>query len=109
MILLLSALAISSVAAYFSIVGLTLIFSAAPQAIMVMGIAGSLDEPLREATTGMSLWLTHTYDLDSSEIAMVLGASLKYDIAEIVNPHINVVARLSKDVLSGIPAIKHGR
>ena len=39
MILLLSALAISSVAAYFSIVGLTLIFSAAPKAIMVMGIA----------------------------------------------------------------------
>lgn len=38
-ILLFSALAISSVAAYFSIVGLTLIFSAAPQAIMVMGIA----------------------------------------------------------------------
>jgi len=38
-LLLLTALAISSVAAYFSIVGLTLIFSAAPQAIMVMGIA----------------------------------------------------------------------
>lgn len=38
-ILLISALAISAVAAYFSIVGLTLIFSAAPQAIMVMGIA----------------------------------------------------------------------
>lgn len=38
-ILLLSALTISSVAAYFSIVGLTLIFSAAPQAIMVMGIS----------------------------------------------------------------------
>lgn len=39
LILLISALAISSVAAYFSIVGLTLIFSAAPQAIMVMGIS----------------------------------------------------------------------
>ncbi len=77
--------------------------------IMVMGIAGSLDDALREATTGMSLWLTHTYDLDSSEIAMVLGASLKYDIAEIVDPHINVVARLSKDVLSGIPVIKQDR
>lgn len=38
-ILLLSALAISSIAAYFSIVGLTLIFSAAPIAIMVMGIS----------------------------------------------------------------------
>lgn len=38
-ILLLSALAISSIAAYFSIVGLTLIFSAAPQAIMIMGIS----------------------------------------------------------------------
>lgn len=38
-ILLLSAVAISAVAAYFSIVGLTLIFSAAPMAIMVMGIS----------------------------------------------------------------------
>jgi len=38
-ILLLTALAISSVAAYFSIVGLALIFSAAPQAIMVMGVS----------------------------------------------------------------------
>lgn len=37
-ILLLSALAISSVAAYFSIVGLALIFSASPIAIMVMGV-----------------------------------------------------------------------
>lgn len=37
-ILLLTALAISAVAAYFSIVGLALIFSAAPMAIMVMGI-----------------------------------------------------------------------
>lgn len=39
LILLVSALAISAVAAYFSIIGLTLIFSAAPQAIMVMGIS----------------------------------------------------------------------
>jgi hypothetical protein len=37
-ILLLTALAISSVAAYFSVVGLALIFSAAPTAIMIMGI-----------------------------------------------------------------------
>jgi hypothetical protein len=37
-ILLITALAISSVAAYFSVVGLALIFSAAPTAIMIMGI-----------------------------------------------------------------------
>jgi hypothetical protein len=37
-ILLLSALAISTVAAYFSIVGLALIFSASPIAIMIMGV-----------------------------------------------------------------------
>jgi amidase len=70
--------------------------------VMVMGIAGSLDDALREATTGMARWLTHTYGLDSSEIAMVMGTSLRYDIAEIVDPHINVVARISKDVLAGI-------
>lgn len=72
--------------------------------VMVVGIAGSLDDALREATTGMARWLTHTYDLDSSEVAMVMGSSLRYDIAEIVDPHINVVARLSKKVLAGITA-----
>ncbi len=70
--------------------------------VMVMGIAGSLTESLQKATTGLSRWLEQRYQLNSAEIAMVLGTSIDYDIAEIVDPHINVVARIPKDILTKI-------
>jgi hypothetical protein len=31
---------------------------------------------------------------------MVLGSSIRYDIAEIVDPQVNVVAKLSKELLA---------
>ena len=34
---------------------------------------------------------------------MVLGASIEYDIAEVVDPHVNVVAKIRKSVLRQIP------
>ena len=68
--------------------------------VMVMGIAGSLTESLQRATTGLARWLEKRYQLNSAEIAMVLGTSIEYDIAEIVDPHIHAVARISKDVLA---------
>ena len=70
--------------------------------VMVMGIAGSLTESLQRATTGLTRWLEKRYQLNSAEIAMLLGTSIDYDIAEIVDPHIHVVARISKDVLAQI-------
>jgi len=72
--------------------------------VMVMGIGGSLTESLQRATTGLTRWLEKRYELNSAEIAMVLGTSIDYDIAEIVDPHINVVARIPKDVLEQISA-----
>jgi amidase len=71
--------------------------------IMVMGISNSFDDALRSATTGLSRWLEKTYGLNSAEIAMVLGSSMRYDVAEIVDPQVHVVARLSKGVLKSIP------
>ena len=73
------------------------------ESIMVMGIENSFEDALRSATTGMSQWLESTYGLNAAEIAMVLGSSMRYDIAEIVDPQIHVVARLSKSVLKPIP------
>jgi len=70
----------------------------------VMGIGGSLTESLQRATTGLTRWLEKRCELNSAEIAMVLGTSIEYDIAEIVDPHINVVARIPKDVLEQISA-----
>lgn len=70
--------------------------------VMVSGIGGSLDEALREATTGLSRWLEQEYKLNAGEVAMVLGSSMRYDIAEVVDPKVHVVAKLNKAVLMRI-------
>jgi acetamidase/formamidase len=70
--------------------------------VMVSGIAGSLDDALRMATTGLSRWLEQEYKLNAGEIAMVLGSSMQYDIAEVVDPQVHVVAKLNKAVLAQI-------
>ena len=74
--------------------------------LMVSGIGNSLEDALRSATTGISKWLAHTYKLNGAEIAMVLGSSMRYDIAEVVDPRVHVVAKVSKSVLKPIEPAK---
>jgi len=71
--------------------------------IMAMGIAGSLNDALKGATTGLSRWLARDYGLNPAEIAAVLGTSMRYDIAEVVDPYVNVVAKVKKQALKPIP------
>ena len=68
--------------------------------IMAMGIAGSLPDALRQATTALARWLEKDYHLTPNETAIVLGTSIRYDIAEIVDPQVNIVAKVSKNVLA---------
>jgi amidase len=70
--------------------------------LMAMGIAGSLTEAFQIATTQMARWLEDAYKLNASEVASVLGTAMRYDIAEVVDPHVNVVARVSKKALARI-------
>ena len=70
--------------------------------IMTMGISGSLQDSLQLATSQMVDWLKRDYKLSDSEIAIFLGAVLKYDVTELVDPHLNVVARVPKSALAGI-------
>ena len=70
--------------------------------IMAMGIAGSLNEALQSATTEMSKWLSKDFGLNTSEVAMVLGSSMRYDIAEVVDPYVNIVAKVNKKALGGL-------
>jgi acetamidase/formamidase len=70
---------------------------------MAMGIGGSLDEALRQATTNMAEWLTADFGLNRSEVASVMGTALHYDIAEVVDPAQHVVARIDKRILEQIP------
>lgn len=72
--------------------------------VMVSGVDNTLDEALKMATSGLARWIKERYGLDDSEIASVLGASVAYDIAEVVDPRPHVVARLPKKVLAMLPA-----
>jgi amidase len=75
--------------------------------LMAMGIAGSLTEGLQLATTEMARWLEERHKLNPSEVASVLGTAMRYDIAEVVDPLVNVVARVPKKALAQIQ--KSGR
>ena len=70
------------------------------ESVMVTGIENGLDASLQRATTGMSQWLKKRYGLNDSEIALLLSASIEYDIAEIVDPRPHVVARIAKSTLA---------
>jgi acetamidase/formamidase len=68
--------------------------------LMASGIAGSLQEALQQATTELALWLERDYGLSANESNIVLGTSIRYEIAEVVNPHVHIVAKVSKAVLA---------
>ena len=69
---------------------------------MASGIANSLPEALQAATTNLSQFLEQEYKLNANEIGIVLGTAIRYDIAELVDPLVHVVARIDKRTLSRI-------
>ena len=70
--------------------------------LMASGIAGSLQAALQQATTELARWLERDYKLSSNESNIVLGTSVRYDIAEVVDPQVHVVAKVRKSVLSTV-------
>ena len=74
--------------------------------LMASGIAGSLQDALQQATTELARWLERDYKLSPNESNIVLGTSIRYDIAEVVDPQVHIVAKVSKKALAtlGAPA-----
>ncbi|HUA57878.1 MAG TPA: acetamidase/formamidase family protein [Verrucomicrobiae bacterium] len=70
--------------------------------LMAMGIANSLPDAIRQATTQLARWLERDYHLTPNESAVVLGTAIRYDIAELVDPQVNIVAKISKTALAGL-------
>ena len=68
--------------------------------VMSMGIGGSISDAVQSATAQLADWLKREYKLNDSEVAILLGAALKYDIAEMVDPQFNVVAKVPKKALA---------
>jgi hypothetical protein len=69
---------------------------------MVLGQAGSLDDALRAATTGLTQWLEQDYGLSLSESAQVLGSSVQYVVANLAGRSVGVVAKLEKTRLTNL-------
>jgi len=68
--------------------------------LMSSGIGNSLSDALQLATTQLVNWLQTEYKLQPNEAAVVLGTAMRYDIAEVVDPLVHVVAKIRKDVVA---------
>jgi acetamidase/formamidase len=67
--------------------------------LMAMGLAGSLDEAFREATSGLATWLEKDYGLTGPEAAILLGATVEYEISEVADRNAGIVAKVRKKYL----------
>ena len=68
--------------------------------IMSVGVAGSLDAALRQATTDMARWLAADYGLTATEAALLMGFAFEYDIPDVVPPWVGVAARVPRSALA---------
>src|SRR5438874_14465 len=68
--------------------------------LISFGVSGSVPDSIQLATTQLVEWVKHDYQLNDSEIALLFGDVLKYDITELVDPHFNVVAKVPKSVMA---------
>jgi len=67
--------------------------------IAAVGLAGSIDDAAKMATSGMVQWLEQDYYLTPAESAQVLGSMAEYTISEVPDRNAGVVLRLRKDLL----------
>jgi amidase len=75
-----------------------------PTHLMALGQAGSLDDALRAATSGITQWLQQDYGLTLSEVALVLGSAVEYRVVTLAGRNVGVSARLERSRLSRLPA-----
>lgn len=70
--------------------------------LISVGIGGSLDQALQQATSGLMRWLERDYKLTASESAIVVGFAMKYDVADLVGTQVSIAAKLPKSVLANL-------
>jgi amidase len=74
-----------------------------PTHIMAVGLDGSLEGALKDATSGMAQWLEQDYGLTPSEVAQVLGTASEIVVNEVADRNAGIVVRLAKDRRRAIP------
>ncbi len=68
--------------------------------IISFGVAGSLQEALKVSTAQLATWIKHDYGLSDSEVALLLGAVMKIEVTELVDPEFDVVTKVPKSSLA---------
>ena len=68
--------------------------------LMSIGIGGSLDQALQQATSGMVRWLGRDYKLNPNETAMVLGFAGQYDVVDLVGTQVSIAAKVPKTTIA---------
>jgi amidase len=67
--------------------------------IMVLGSARPLLEAFQIATTEMQKWLIAEYGFSERGASTFMGQALEYEIANVVDPNLTVVAKMRKAIL----------
>lgn len=68
--------------------------------IMVLGSERPLLQALQHATSEMHRWLMASYGLTERGASLLMGQTLEYEIANVVDPHFTVVAKMRKALLA---------
>ena len=68
--------------------------------LISIGIGGSLDQALQQATSGMMRWLERDYKLNANEAAMILGFAVKYDVVDLVGTQVSIAAKVPKATIA---------
>jgi amidase len=68
--------------------------------IMVLGSERPLLQALQHATTEMHRWLVADYKYSERGASLLMGQALEYEIANVVDPHFTVVAKMRKSLLA---------
>lgn len=70
--------------------------------MIALGIDGSLDSALQDATERMENYLARKYKLSLKDFAMVLGSAAEYKVVEVADRNAIVALKLSKKELAGL-------
>jgi len=70
--------------------------------MMAFGIAKKLDDSIKIATTSLLNWLQQDYHLTLQEATQVMSTTIEYNIPEIADPNVEVIAKIKKELLQSL-------
>ena len=74
--------------------------------LMVLGSERPLLQALQHATSEMHRWLMADYGLSERGAQILMGQALEYEVANVVDPHFTMVAKIRKSTLAGLKPVR---